>query len=98
MGRTVSRIESGENVGNDVEAGDRGILGRAGEKGLQANADAHEGLAGVNVGTNGGEEAGARELAETVAKVADSREDEFLARGVREREREGKQRLGNMSL
>jgi hypothetical protein len=58
--------------------GDVRVLDGALEERLQADADAHEGLAGVDVLAEGGDVAGLGELGEAVAEVAYAGEDELL--------------------
>lgn len=73
-------VEAREAAGDEAEAGRVWIFDGAGEEGLQANADAEEGLAGGDVSVDGRQVAARGELGETVAEVADAGEDQLLRR------------------
>jgi hypothetical protein len=74
----VCVVEAAERGADDAQAGDVRVLDGALEERLQADADAHEGLAGVDVLAEGGDVAGLGELGEAVAEVAYAGEDELL--------------------
>jgi hypothetical protein len=63
---------------NDAETSDIRSFRGAGEKGLQANADTEERLAGCDVCLDCWKVTGCREAGKAVAEVADAWQDEFL--------------------
>lgn len=77
---SVLIIEFVEGGLYDSHAADVWVFGGAFEESLQTDAYAQEWLAGFDVFADCGEEAGAGELGEAVAEVADAGEDEALLR------------------
>lgn len=76
----VGVVELAQARGDDAEAAHVGVFLGALEQGLQADAYPHERLARADVGADGLDVAGALELAQAVAEVADAGDDEFLRR------------------
>jgi hypothetical protein len=72
-----------ELCGNEAETSDIWGFSGAGEKGLQANADAEERLAGCNVCLDSWEVTGCRETGKAVTEMADAWQDKFLCRRAR---------------
>jgi hypothetical protein len=75
--------EALELCGNETETSDIWGFCGAGEKGLQANADTEERLAGCNVCLDCWEVTGCRETGKAVTEVADAWQDEFLCQRAR---------------
>ena len=61
--------------GNNTEAGNIGVFFGALEQSLQTNANSHERLTGLDVFTDWAQESALLQLRETVAEVADTREN-----------------------
>lgn len=75
--------EATELCRNEAETSDIRGFRRAGKKGLQANADTEERLAGCDVRLNCWEVTGCREAGKAVAEVADAWKDKFLCQRAR---------------
>jgi hypothetical protein len=71
-------IEAFQTALDHSKTGYVGVLGRSLEQCLEADADSHERLSGLDVFSHGLDIACVGELCKAVAKVTDAGQDEFL--------------------
>ena len=76
--RLVGVVEAVEGCLDHSKSWTVWIFNGAFEQGLEADTDAHKGLAGLDVREDGGQVPGRGQLGQAVAKVADTREDQLL--------------------